>query len=111
MAAVAFASSACASIEFKSGGLDSAADATLSLMNVPGGKRLVYTHVSMPMTAISDFSEKGQTDLLFAELGRICTAYNGLWSKEAEDYLLANAPRVEIGKPKETIVERKLSCP
>ena len=89
------------------GGLDSAADATLSLMDVPGGKRLVYTHVLMPMTAIADFAEKGKTDPLFAALDRICAANNGLWSKEAEDCLLANAPKVEIGAPKELIVERR----
>ena len=88
------------------GGLDSVADATLSLVNVPGGKRLVYTHVSMPMTAIADFAEKGKTDPLFAELDRICAAHNGLWSKEAEDYLLAHAPKVEVGEPKETVAER-----
>ena len=92
------------------GGLDSAEDATLGLMTVPGGKRLVYTHVSMPMTAISDFAEKGRTDPMFAELDRICQAHNGLWSKEAEDYLLANAPKVEIGEPKEQIEERNLQC-
>ena len=91
------------------GGLDSAADATLRLLDVPGGKRLVYTHVSMPMTAIADFAEKGKNDPLFAELDRICTANNGLWSKEAEDYLLANAPKVEIGEPKELIEERVLT--
>ena len=92
------------------GGLDSAADATLGLMTVPGGKRLVYTHVSMPMTAIADFAEKGKTDPLFAELDRICSARGGLWSKEAEDFLLAHAPKIEIGEPKERIVERDLSC-
>ena len=91
------------------GGLDSAADATLNLVKVPGGKRLVYTHVSMPMTAIADFAEKGKTDPLFAGLDRICAAHNGLWCKEAEDYLLANAPKVEIGEPKELIEERVLT--
>ena len=92
------------------GGIDSAADATLNLVSIPGGKRLVYTHVSMPMTAIADFAEKGKDDPFFAELDRICSAHNGLWSKEAEDYLLANAPKMEIGEPKELIKERKLSC-
>ena len=48
-------------------------------------------------------------DPLFAELDRICAAHNGLWSKEAEDYLLANAPKVEIGEPKELIEERILT--
>ena len=92
------------------GGLDSAADATLNLLAVPGGKRLVYTHVSMHMTAIADFAEKGKTNPLFAALDRICAAHNGLWGKEAEDYLLAHAPKIEIGEPKERIVERNLSC-
>ena len=92
------------------GGLDSAAQATFDLLTVPGGKRLVYTHLKLPMTAIADFAEKGRTDPMFAELDRICSANNGLWSKEAEDYLLANAPKIEIGEPMETIRERKLSC-
>ena len=92
------------------GGLDSVADTTLSLLAIPGGKRLVYTHLKMPMTAIADFGEKGKTDPLFAELDRICSQHNGLWSKEAEDYLLANAPKIEIGEPKKKIIERKLKC-
>ena len=92
------------------GGLDSAADATLTLTQIPGGKRLVYTHVRLPMTAIADFAEKGKTDPLFAELDRICSANGGLWSKEAEDFLLANAPKIEIGAPKELIEERSLTC-
>jgi len=92
------------------GGLDSVAETTLSLVAIPGGKRLVYTHLKMPMTAIADFAEKGKSDPLFAELDRICTRHNGLWSKEAEDYLLANAPKIEIGEPKEKIIERKLKC-
>ena len=88
------------------GGLDSAAQATFDMLKVPGGKRLVYTHVNMPMTAIEDFAEKGKTDPFYAELDRICSANKGLWCKEAEDYLLANAPKVEIGDPKELVKER-----
>ena len=90
------------------GGLDSAAEATFDLMKVPGGKRLVYTHVLMPMTAIADFREKGRSDPFFAELDRICSANNGLWCKEAEEYLLSNAPKVEIGEPKEKVIERRI---
>ena len=88
------------------GGLDSAAEATLDMLKIPGGKRLVYTHVNMPMTAIEDFAEKGKTDPFFAELDRLCSANNGLWCKAAEDYLLAHAPKVEIGEPKELVKER-----
>ena len=72
--------------------------------------RLTVAHsrmvVLLPMTAIADFAEKGRTDPFYAELDRICSANKGLWCKEAEDYLLANAPKVEIGEPKELVKER-----
>ena len=88
------------------GGLDAAFGATLDLHKVPGGKRLVYTHVKMPMTAIEDFARLGATDPFYAELARLCEANHGLWSKEAEDYLLSRAPKIEIGEPKELVKER-----
>ena len=88
------------------GGLDSAFRATLDLHKVPGGKRLVYTHVKMPMTAIDDFAKLGEGDPFYAELAKICAANKGLWCKEAEDYLLAHAPKIEIGEPKELVRER-----
>ena len=72
------------------GGLDSAAEATLSLHKVPGGKRLVYTHLSLPLTPIDDFARLGETDPLFADLARICAANRGLWCAEAENRLLGS---------------------
>ena len=42
------------------GGLDSCAEATLNLPYLPGGKKLVYTQISMPMTAITDFRKLEQ---------------------------------------------------
>ena len=54
-------------------------------------KKLIYTHISLPLTAISDFEEKGKTDTLFAGLAEIVAANNGMWSPEAEKYLLENA--------------------
>ena len=90
------------------GGLDSVFQATLDLTKVPGGKRLVYTHVNMPMTAIADFAEKGKGDPFYAELDRLCAANSGLWCKEAEHYLLANAPKVDVGVPMGKIVERRI---
>ena len=77
------------------GGIDAAAQATMDLVKIPGGKRLVYTHVSMPMTAIADFSAVGQNNPFFAKLAAICDRHNGLWSDEAERCLLAQAPRLE----------------
>jgi threonine dehydrogenase-like Zn-dependent dehydrogenase len=77
------------------GGIDSAAQATIDLVKIPGGKRLVYTHVAMPMTAIADFAAAGQKNPFFAQLAVICDRHNGLWSDEAERCLLAQAPRLE----------------
>jgi len=76
------------------GGIDAAADATLNLPNLPGFKKLIYNHISMPLTAIADFAEKGKTDPLFKELAAICDRHNGFWSAEAESYLLANGPKI-----------------
>ena len=78
------------------GGLDAAKEATLNLPNIPGGKKLVYCHISMPLTAISDFAELGKTNPLFAALDEICEHNGGLWSFEAEKYLIENAPALKL---------------
>ncbi len=76
------------------GGLDAVVDTTLNLPQIPGGKKLIYTHISMPLTAIADFAELGKTDPMFAELARLTEANNGLWNVEAERYLLAHAKAI-----------------
>ena len=76
------------------GGLDVARETTLNLPHVPGGKKLIYTHISLPLTAIADFEEKGKTDPLFAKLAELVAKTNGLWNAEAEKYLLENAPAI-----------------
>jgi hypothetical protein len=76
---------------YKIGGLNAVIDTTLNLPSIPGGKKLIYTHIEMPLTAIADFAEKGKTSPVFARLADICAAHNGLWSVEAENYLLAHA--------------------
>lgn len=73
------------------GGLDAAKDATLALPTIPGGKKLIYTHIAMPLTAIADFASMGSGDPLYATLAEICQRHGGLWSTEAERYLLENA--------------------
>jgi threonine dehydrogenase-like Zn-dependent dehydrogenase len=76
------------------GGLDAVIETTLNLPNIPGGKKLIYTGLSMPLTAIGDFEEKGRRDPVFAELACIARRHGGLWSVEAEKYLLENAGRL-----------------
>ena len=72
------------------GGIDAAIDATLQLPHLKGGKKLIYTHINMPLTAIADFAELGKTDARFAALDKIVSENRGLWSAEAETYLLEN---------------------
>ncbi len=74
------------------GGLDAVADATLKLPELPGGKKLIYTHIEMPLTDIAEFDKLGKTDSFFKKLAEICNRNNGLWSVEAETYLLENHP-------------------
>lgn len=76
------------------GGLDSVVETTLDLPNIPGGKKLVYNNISMPMTAITDFAELGKEDPMYKRLDEIVSANNGLWCLEAELYLLDNAKAI-----------------
>jgi L-sorbose 1-phosphate reductase len=77
------------------GGLDAARETILNLPKVPGGKKLLYTHISLPLTAIGDFAEKGKTDPLFKELAKLCDQTGGLWNAGAEKYLLKHAPKID----------------
>jgi threonine dehydrogenase-like Zn-dependent dehydrogenase len=70
------------------GGLDAVPEATLNLPHIPGGKKLIYTHLEMPLTAISDFRRLGAKSHLFSDLADICDRQDGLWSLEAEELLL-----------------------
>ena len=64
------------------GGLNAVVETTLNLPKIPGGKKLIYTQIDLPLVAISEFEEKGKTDPMFAELDRMCKANNGLWNPE-----------------------------
>ena len=72
------------------GGLNAVADATNNLPHIPGGKKLIYTHIDMPLTPIADFAKLGETGELFRKLALICDRNKGLWSVEAETFLLDN---------------------
>lgn len=76
------------------GGLDSVIETTLNLPNIPGGKKLIYTHISMPLTALTDFVSLGETQPVFKVLAEIVEKNNGLWCVEAEKYLLENASSI-----------------
>jgi L-sorbose 1-phosphate reductase len=70
------------------GGLNAVVESTMNLPNLPGGKKLIYTNLDLPLTAIDDFSILGTQNKLFKELNNITQRNNGLWSVEAENYLI-----------------------
>ena len=74
------------------GGLNAVIETTKNLPEIPGGKKLIYTHIEMPLTAIADLGKVGKP--VYDKLDAICKAHNGLWSVEAEEYLLANADKL-----------------
>lgn len=76
------------------GGLDSVIETTLHLPKIPGGKKLIYTQISMPLTAIADFRTLGAENTVFAHLAEIVEANNNLWCAEAEQYLLAHSTAI-----------------
>ncbi|NQU53920.1 MAG: zinc-binding dehydrogenase [Bacteroidetes bacterium] len=76
------------------GGLNTVIDTTLDLPNIPGGKKLIYTHKDLPLTSIYDFEELGKENPFYADLAKILSKTKGLWNVEAEEYLLANAPEI-----------------
>jgi L-sorbose 1-phosphate reductase len=77
------------------GGLDSVIDTTKNLPDIPGGKKLIYTHIQMDLTAIDDFEHKGAKDPFFKRLHELVQDNNGFWSAEAEHYLLEHAPTIQ----------------
>ncbi len=70
------------------GGLDAAGEATLHLPSLPGGKKMIYTHIDMPLTAIADFRIMAAVDERFADLASIVEKNGGLWCLESERYLM-----------------------
>ncbi len=76
------------------GGLDSVAETTLNLPHIKGGKKLVYTHINLPMTAIEDFAKAAEENKdnelgqLFADLDVLCKEAGGLWCPKAEERIL-----------------------
>lgn len=72
------------------GGLNAEPYTKLNLPNIPGGKKLIYPHIDMELTAIEDFEELGENDELFKSLSEICKKNNNVWCEEAEKILLSS---------------------
>jgi len=76
------------------GGLDAVVDTTLKLPGIPGGKKLIYTNISMPLISLHKLPDMTSNNKLYAELNEIVSKTGYIWSLEAERYLLANAKSI-----------------
>ncbi|MBE6541141.1 MAG: L-sorbose 1-phosphate reductase [Ruminococcaceae bacterium] len=76
------------------GGLNAYAETTINLPKIKGAKKLIYTHVELPLTAIDEFSKAAEENSgtalgeLFSDLDKICKDAGGLWCPAAEKRLL-----------------------
>ena len=73
------------------GGLDAVAVTTLSLPQIPGGKKLIYTNISMPLVSLYKLEELGRDNILYAGLHEIVSKNDYIWSLKAEKFLLEHA--------------------
>lgn len=69
------------------GGLDSTIKTIESLPEGKGLKKIVYPSLRMEMTALTDLATNGK-DMMRDRLAELVEAHGGLWSREAEAYLL-----------------------
>lgn len=76
------------------GGLDAACETILNLPNIPGGKKIIYNEISMPLVALDDLVKLGETDSFYQELALLVDKHQGLWNAEAEAYLLKYGKRL-----------------
>jgi threonine dehydrogenase-like Zn-dependent dehydrogenase len=72
------------------GGIDAVPPTLKDFPTIPGGKKLFYPHVHMPLVAIDELRAHHEQDPRFGGLADICEANNNVWNVEAERYLLAN---------------------
>jgi len=76
------------------GGLDAVVDTTKNLPNIPGGKKLIYTNVALPLFALTALPELAKTDSFYQGLLGIVSNNAFIWNLEAENYILENGKRI-----------------
>lgn len=74
------------------GGLNVCVETTLNLPNIPGGKKLIYTNLNLPLVALDELRAQGGE--LFTALADIVEKNGGVWSPEAEQFLMANGETI-----------------
>ncbi len=74
-------------------GIDAVPETIFAMSNASGAKKVCYNALDIPLVAIADFEKLGESDPLYKTLDEIVKKNGGTWCAEAEEYLLANAPR------------------
>ena len=70
------------------GGLNAVIETTRHLPEIPGGKKLIYTNIELDLIDLNDLEKRADESPLFKNLAHLVNKHNGLWSVEAENYLL-----------------------
>lgn len=70
------------------GGLDCVSETVKKLPDIKGGKKLIYTGTSLPLTALEDLVTSDNE--ILREAGRIVLENGGIWCPKAEAYLLSH---------------------
>ncbi|OJF94611.1 zinc-binding dehydrogenase [Alkalibacterium sp. 20] len=72
------------------GGIEATPEMILGMKNASAGKNAIYPHISLELTGLEEFEEKGKTDPVFMEVHKLIEKHDGIWNEEAEKYLLEN---------------------
>lgn len=75
------------------GGLNAVIETTRHLPEIPGGKKLIYTNIELELVALTDLATTADETGLLKALAGIVDKHDGLWSVEAENYLLEHAKK------------------
>lgn len=75
-------------------GLNAVIDTLMAMEHPSGAKKVCYTGLDIPLIAVNELAQWGEKDPLYKELAAIVEKNGGLWCAEAEEYLLANAPKI-----------------
>ncbi len=76
------------------GGLNAVIETTRHLPDIPGGKKLMYTNIELDLVALEDLKKRSGESELFNNLAKLVGKHQGLWSVEAENYLLQHAKAI-----------------
>lgn len=75
-------------------GLNAASETLFAMAKPNGTKKVCYNELDLPLIALKDLEELGKENELYRQLDLLVKKHGGIWNAEAEQYLLAHAPRL-----------------